>query len=98
MPGAAPMPGGMWSWPPQTSPWPVQPGPQETVAPDPGQAQPLTPGVPAGSHIPAFVRPPNVPMPQIPTQLPPPTPAPSFPADTPPSFPPFPADGSVPPR
>ena len=69
VPGAAPMPGGMpggtWSWPPQGSAWPVQPGAQETVAPDAGQSQPLTPGVPTQTHVPGFVRKPTL-------QLPPP--------------------------
>lgn len=55
--------GGAWSWPPQGSAWPVQPGAQETVAPDAGQAQPLTPGAPAQTHVPGFVRTPSAPAP-----------------------------------
>jgi hypothetical protein len=69
MPGG--MPGGTWSWPPQGSAWPVQPGAQEIVAPDAGQSPPLTPGVPTQTHVPGFVIKPTPPPPQQP-QLPPP--------------------------
>ena len=60
---SAPMPGGTWSWPPQGSAWPVQPGAQEIVAPDAGQSQPLTPGVPPQTHVPSFVIKPTPPPP-----------------------------------
>jgi hypothetical protein len=62
-PPAGGIQGGTWSWPPQGSAWPVQPGAQETVAPDAGQAQPLTPGAPAQTHVPGFVRTPSAPTP-----------------------------------
>ena len=67
MPGA-PMPGSTWSWPPQGSAWPVQPGAQEIVAPDAGQSQPLTPGVPTQTHVPSFVIKPTPPPPRPPAQ------------------------------
>jgi hypothetical protein len=60
----APMPGGTWSWPPQGSVWPVQPGPQETVAPSDPNAQPVIPGAPASTHVPSWLPPPT------PTQMP----------------------------
>lgn len=68
MPPSGGMQGGTWSWPPQGSAWPVQPGAQETVAPDSGQSQPLTPGAPAQTHVPGFVRTPSAPTPQMPGQ------------------------------
>jgi curli biogenesis system outer membrane secretion channel CsgG len=49
--------GGMWSWPPQSSAWPVQPGPQEVVAPSDSTIQPITPGVPTGGSQPAWLKP-----------------------------------------
>ena len=53
----APMQGGTWSWPPQGSAWPVQPGPQEYVAPSDSNVQPLTPGVPASTTSPDWLKP-----------------------------------------
>jgi curli biogenesis system outer membrane secretion channel CsgG len=53
----APMQGGAWSWPPQGSAWPVQPGPQEYVAPSDPNAQPVAPGVPASTTSPDWLKP-----------------------------------------
>lgn len=53
-------PGGVWSWPPQGSAWPVQPGAQETVAPDPEQA-PVAPGSPTMPLGSGFVPQPGAP-------------------------------------
>jgi hypothetical protein len=52
-----PVQGGAWSWPPQGQPWPVQPGPQEVVAPPDLSSQPPPPGVPSGGSQPDWLKP-----------------------------------------
>jgi curli biogenesis system outer membrane secretion channel CsgG len=55
--GGVPVQGGAWSWPPQGQPWPVQPGPQEVVAPPDLSSQPPPPGVPSGGSQPDWLKP-----------------------------------------
>jgi len=76
-PAGAQRPSGAWSWPPQGSVWPTQPGPQETVAP--GDARtPLPAGEPA---VPGVGQPPQAPAFQVPSaQVPEPPPVPAVPS------------------